>query len=108
MQVGKTALENRKESFRRTICREGKVGRVERKLEDYGQVSRGLVFGAFGEASEGVHEIRRLQAVGLQQGRVSDQGELAGVVGENMGAGAQLLGAAQGKKLVRRGQFMLG
>ena len=66
---------------------EGEVGRVERKLEDYGQV-RGLVFGAFGEASEGVHElvqdlaVSRLQAVGLQQGRVSDKGEMAVLVGQ--------------------------
>ena len=29
---------------------EGEIGRVERKLEDYGQV-RGLVFAAFGEAT---------------------------------------------------------
>ena len=32
---------------------EGTVGRVQRKLMDFGQV-RGLVFEAFGEASEGV------------------------------------------------------
>ena len=53
---------------------EGTVGRVERKLLDMGEV-RGLVFGAFGEASEGVHDPvqhlanSRLKAVGLQQGR---------------------------------------
>ena len=35
---------------------EGTVGRVQRKLLGYGEV-RGLVFGAFGEASEGVHEL---------------------------------------------------
>ena len=35
---------------------EGTVGRVQRKLMDFGQV-RGLVFEAFGEASEGVHEL---------------------------------------------------
>ena len=48
---------------------EGAVGRVQIKLEDYGEV-RGLVFGAFWEASEGVHELvhvlanSRLKAVG--------------------------------------------
>ena len=35
---------------------EGTVGRVQRKLIDFGEV-RGLVFGAFGECSEGVHEL---------------------------------------------------
>ena len=35
---------------------EGELGRVQRKLVDFGEV-RGLVFGAFGEASEGVHEL---------------------------------------------------
>ena len=34
----------------------GTVGRVQRKLVDFGEV-RGLVFGAFGECSEGVHEL---------------------------------------------------
>ena len=64
-------------------ARPGQVGRVQRKLETYGEV-RGLVFGAFGEVSEGVHELvqiaaqSRLRAVGLLQGRVSDK--RAGVV----------------------------
>ena len=66
---------------------EGAVGRVQRKLEDYGEV-RGLVFGAFGEASEGVHELvhvlanSRLKAVGLQQGRQTGSGELGVLVGQ--------------------------
>ena len=50
---------------------------------------RGLVFGAFGEVSEGVHELvqnqvaaqSRLRAVGLQRGRVCDKGELRVLVG---------------------------
>ena len=35
---------------------EGTVGRVQRKLIDFGEV-RWLVFWAFGECSEGVHEL---------------------------------------------------
>ena len=64
---------------------EGTVGRVQRKLMDFGQV-RGLVFEAFGEASEGVHELvhhlsnSRLKAEGLQQGRESVKGELVVLV----------------------------
>ena len=66
---------------------EGEVGRVQRKLEGYGEV-RGLVFGAFGECSEGVHElvqtlaVSRLKAVGLQMGRESVKGELGVLVGQ--------------------------
>ena len=39
-----------------TIFTAHKFLRVQRKLVDFGKV-RGLVFGAFGEASEGVHEL---------------------------------------------------
>ena len=66
---------------------EGTVGRVQRKLEDFGGV-RGLVFGAFSEASEGVqtlvHELAasRLKAEGLQQGRETVKGELGVLVGQ--------------------------
>ena len=66
--------------------RPGDVGRVQRKLETFGEV-RGLVFGAFGEVSEGVHELiqvvaqSRLRAVGLQRGRVCEKGELGVLVG---------------------------
>ena len=65
---------------------EGTVGRVERKLVDMGEEVRGLVFGAFGEASEGVHELvhhlanSRLKAEELQQGRESVKGEELGVL----------------------------
>ena len=65
---------------------EGEVGRVERKLTGYGQV-RGLVFGAFGEASGGVHELvqrlgeTRVKAVGIQQGRETVKGEMGVIVG---------------------------
>ena len=136
---------------------DGTVGRVQRKLLDYGEV-RGLVFGAFGEASEGVHELvhllanSRLKAEGLQQGRESAKGELGVIVGQvrrilsvtavraqaecllsrlrsvGSGAGAaygrrqgivreevnwarerqaQVVGRRQGRKVVRRGMFLL-
>ena len=136
---------------------DGTVGRVQRKLLVYGEV-RGLVFGAFGEASEGVHELvhllanSRLKAEGLQQGRESAKGELGVVVGQvrrilsvtavraqaecllsrlrsvGSGAGAaygrrqgimreevnwarerqaQVVGRRQGRKVVRRGMFLL-
>ena len=74
---------------------EGTVGRVQRKLLDYGEV-RGLVFGAFGEASEGVRELvhylanSRLKAVGLRQGRESAQAEL----GVNFGQVRRILSVA--------------
>ena len=61
--------------------RPGEVGRVQRKLETFGEVRR-LVFGAFGEVSEGVHVLIQvfaqsgLRAVGLQRGRLCDKGEL--------------------------------
>ena len=77
---------------------EGAVGRVQRRLEDFGEV-RGLVFGAFGEASEGVHELvhvlanRRLKAVGLQQGW-------------EWGAWG-LVGRRNGRKVVRHGMILL-
>ena len=136
---------------------EGTVGRVQRKLVDFGEV-RGLVFGAFGECSEGVHELvhhlanSRLKAEGLQQGRESVKGELGVLVGQvrrilsvtavraqaecllsrlrhvGRGAGAaygrrqgavreevnwarerqaQAVGRRQGRKVVKRGMFLL-
>ena len=66
---------------------EGEVGRVERKLTGYGQV-RGFVFGAFGEASGGVHELvqrlgeTKVKAVGVQQGRETVKGEMGVIVGQ--------------------------
>ena len=61
--------------------RPGEVGTVQRKLETFGEVRR-LVFGTFGEVSEGVHVLIQvfaqsgLRAVGLQRGRLCDKGEL--------------------------------
>lgn len=48
---------------------EGTVGPVEAKLLSFGKVV-GLVFGAFGEASDGVHAlVRRLAGVAVQRGQ---------------------------------------
>ena len=55
---------------------EGEVGKVERKVEDYGEDA--VVFGAFWEASEGVHELIQIMAVsrlkceGLKRGEYSE------------------------------------
>ena len=95
------------------------------KLEGYGKV-RGLIFGAFGEASEGVHDL--VQARG--NGSTGGKGVLLGQVSEERGKGtaaatkkrqtavlnvvrltrereAQRLVQLQRKKVVRRGQFLL-
>ena len=67
--------------------RVGEVGRVENKLSGYGQV-RGLVIGAFGEASDGVHDLvqvvaqSRVKAVGIQEGRDTVKGEVGVLVGQ--------------------------
>ena len=56
----------------------GEVGRVESMLTRCGQVSGG----AFGEVSEGVHDLvqlvaeSRVRAVGMQQGRDSVKGNI--------------------------------
>ena len=66
---------------------EGEIGRVKRKLEEYGEV-RGLVFGAFGEASEDVHKLvhilasGRVKKVELQKGRECSKGDLGVIVGQ--------------------------
>ena len=55
---------------------EGEVGKVETKVEDYGEDA--VVFGAFWEASEGVHELIQIMAVsrlkceGLKRGEYSE------------------------------------
>ena len=65
---------------------EGEVGRVERKLLEYGEV-KGLVVGAFGEVSEGLNDLvqtlalSRIRTVGLQKGREYDKGEMGVQVG---------------------------
>ena len=66
---------------------EGQKGPVERRLDEFGQVL-GLCFGAWGEASEGVHELvqtlaeTRLKYQGLQQGRPGSDRELGVLVGQ--------------------------
>ena len=65
---------------------EGEVGKVERKVEDYGEDA--VVFGAFWEASEGVHELIQIMAVsrlkgeGLKRGEDSEKGEVEVVEGQ--------------------------
>ena len=62
-------------------------GPVERRLESYGELL-GLCFGAWGEASEGVHYLvqtlaeQRLKYQGLQRGRPGSDQELGILVGQ--------------------------
>ena len=63
---------------------EGQQGPVEARLRGYGEVT-GLVFGAFGEASEGVHQfvqvVAKSRAAG-GPGSVGPKGEVAKLVGQ--------------------------
>ena len=92
---------------------EGTVGRVQRKLMDFGQV-RGLVFEAFGEASEGVHELvhhlanSRLKVEGLQQGRESVKGELVVLVRSGGSSVLQQSGLRLNASLVGSGMLGVG
>jgi len=62
-------------------------GPVERRLEEFGDLL-GLVFGAWGEASESVHHLvqilaeSRLAFQGLQKGRPGNSGELGILTGQ--------------------------
>ena len=62
-------------------------GPVERRLEEFGDLL-GLCFGAWGEASEGVHKLvqtlaeARLKFQGLQLGRPGSEAELGMLVGQ--------------------------
>ena len=62
-------------------------GPVERRLEEYGDLL-GLCFGAWGEASEGVHQLvqtlaeSRLKFQGLQRGRPGSDQELGILVSQ--------------------------
>ena len=62
-------------------------GPVERKLEVYGDLL-GLCFGAWGEGSEGVHQLiqglaeSRVTFLGLQRGRPGSEEELGMCVGQ--------------------------
>ena len=64
------------------LTEEGQKGPVLRKLETFGQV-HGLVFGAFGEASEEVHKLleiladSRFRKIGLLKGQIGSEGELS-------------------------------
>ena len=63
------------------------IGPVERKLMQYGEVV-GLVMGAFGEASEDLHELvqkmaeSRAVAVGLRRGNEASEAEIGMFVGQ--------------------------
>jgi hypothetical protein len=62
-------------------------GPVERRLDEFGKLL-GLCFGAWGEASEGVHQLvqtlaeARLKYQGLQRGRPGSDQELGFLVGQ--------------------------
>ena len=66
---------------------DGQKGPVERRLEEFGEVL-GLCFGAWGDASEGVHQLAqtiaesRLKYQGLQLGRPGSDLELGVLVGQ--------------------------
>ena len=62
-------------------------GPVERRLDKFGELL-GLCFGAWGEASEGVHRLAQtiseagLKFLGLQQGRSGSDNELGVIIGQ--------------------------
>ena len=71
---------------------EGQVGPVEARLAGYGQV-RGLVFGAFGEASEAVHEFVQVVAQAKAAGGPGRAGGSRGEVAKLVhGSGANAVG----------------
>ena len=65
-------------------------GPVERRLEEFGDLL-GLCFGAWGEASEGVHQLvqylaeKRTDFLGLQRGRPGSEEELGRCWGRSEG-----------------------
>ena len=69
------------------VLGEGVKGPVERRLDEFGELL-GLCFGAWGEASEGVHTLvqtlaeARLKYQGLQRGRPGSDQELGLLVGQ--------------------------
>jgi hypothetical protein len=88
---------------------EGQQGPVEARLRGYGPIT-GLVFGAFGEASEAVHEfvqvVANARAAGGQGKEAGAKGEVAKLVGQVR----RLLGVtavkAQAKLLLERLQLV--
>ena len=81
-------IKKAREADQETRGRTGEVrGPVERRLAEFGEL-KGLVFGAWGEASEDVHMLvqamakSRLQHQGLQAGKPSSTAELGVIVGQ--------------------------
>ena len=66
---------------------DGHIGRVERELAKFGTI-QGLVFGAWGEASKGVHELVetlancRVRSQSIQSGKEQGEGEKSIIVGQ--------------------------
>ena len=66
---------------------EGQIGPVQQRLAQFPPII-GLVFGAFAEASENVHELvdilakNRLNVQSIREGRVGSGQELAGITGQ--------------------------
>ena len=87
----------------------GQQGLVEARLRGYGQV-KGLVFGAFGEASEAVHEFVQVVAKGRATGVPGREGGPKGEVAKLVGQVRRQLGVAavkvQAKLLLERLQLV--
>ena len=87
----------------------GQQGPVEARLRGYGQV-KGLVFGAFGEASEAVHEFVQVVAKGRATGVPGREGGSKGEVAKLVGQVRRQLGVAavkvQAKLLLERLQLV--
>ena len=83
----------------------GQQGPVEARLRGYGPV-QGLVFGAFGEASEAVHEFVQVVAKGRATGvpgrEGGPKGEVAKLVGQVRRQGGGAAVKAQAKLLLER------
>ena len=76
----------------------GEVGPVETRLNSYGEV-KGLVFGAFGEASEAVHEFVKMVADAEKAGGKGELAKRTGMVRRVLGVTAV---KAQAKLLLER------
>ena len=76
----------------------GEVGPVEARLNTYGEV-KGLVFGAFGEASKAVHEFVEMVADAEAAGGKGEKAKRVGMVRRVLGVTAV---KAQAKLLLER------